>query len=76
MSYSIIEVWEVQQMDSEGRYFEKHISYHSSKEEAKVAANKYYDVQPRAAIQIDNDIYLLANGVGYNRPITVKENHE
>lgn len=71
MKYSIITIWETYEMDSEYKYYKEHIAYFSSKEEAE-SINHYYEVRPREAIKIDNDIFLLANGVGYNKPVTIK----
>ena len=72
MSYEIITVYEVYQMDTGNMYYEKHIGYYVSNKEAKDAAGTHYDVSPRAAIRVGNDIWLLANGVGHNHPIEVK----
>ena len=69
MSYSLITVWEVYQNDTGNMYYEKHIGYYTTKEMAKKAAEGRYDVQTKEAIKVGEDIFLLANGVGYNKPI-------
>jgi hypothetical protein len=69
VNYSIIKVWEVYAMDSGATYYSKNIGYYLTKEDADKAASKYYEVQPKEAIKIGTDIFLLANGIGYNMPL-------
>lgn len=71
MNYSIIKVWEIYQMDSEFKFYEKHIGYFLTKEDASKAAGTHYEIEPREAIKVGDDIFLLANGVGYNKPIVI-----
>jgi hypothetical protein len=74
MSYSVFTIWETYQADSGNNgYYVKHIGYFDTKEKAAAAQKDLFDeIQQKEAIKVGNDIWLLANGVGYNKPIEMK----
>lgn len=75
MDYSIIKIWETFVMDSGYMYYLKNAGYYLTEDEARKAAGVYLEVQSREAIKIGNEIFLLAGGVGYNKPIQLGANN-
>lgn len=68
MSYSLIPVWQVYEMDSGYMFFTRHIAYCLSAERAAELAGTHYVVDKKQGIQIDSEIFILEKAAN-NSPI-------